>query len=356
MLSIISTHQNRFRGGGDKLKSIHIWQHGVIPFSTWEDSFQSIFPVSAGETMEALFSQRELETVLTTLGWKDVEWSAYMALFQQLPEKMERGYRALMKSCIDASIQVIPRKLCYPSSLLQAQDLSILWRRFYQLPLYFTDEREEYKVSDHCLFAAVWFLPFVQASMKSEGQLIGSYHRKELTLLLYQEEMESTFSRFQHHEISHLDHDMLQLEVNLDDMNPEILPYVMERLFAVGANDVAIIPIIMKKGRASMKLQCLIPSQLLSAVEEIIFNETSSPGFRYYPVTVYRLGRRMDQITILGEHVRIKSIVKDGQVLRQKPEYEDCAQIARKHGIPLQAVYQYVQRALLCGEEATDPT
>lgn len=343
--------------GGDKLKSIHIWQHGIVSLSTWTDGIQSIFPEDyADETEEALFSQCELGTVLKKLGWKDAERSAYIALFQQLSEERKRGYGALVKSCFDASIQVIPRKLSYPSSLLQAQDLSILWSGFYQLPLHFTDEREEYDISEDGLFAAVWFLPFVRAMIKSEGRLSGSYHERELTLLFYQEEMDSTFSGFQHHAVPHLDHEMLQLEVNLDDMNPEILPYIMERLFAVGANDVVIIPIIMKKGRAGMKLQCLFPSQLLSAVEAIIFHETSSPGFRYYPVTVERLGRSMDEITILGERVRIKSIMKGGQVLRQKPEYEDCAQIARKHGLPLQVVYQHVQRALLCAEEASDPT
>jgi len=136
------------------------------------------------------------------------------------------------------------------------------------------------------------------------------------------------------------------IECNVDDMNPEILEYIMQELFEAGADDVFITPIIMKKSRNASKLCVLCKDELYAALSSILIRETSSFGFRSYPVQKKELERDIRELDTRYGVIRVKSGYLDGKVIKQKPEYEDCVKAARLNSIPLRVVFEEVARLI----------
>ena len=136
------------------------------------------------------------------------------------------------------------------------------------------------------------------------------------------------------------------VECNIDDMNPEFYDYITDSLFAAGAKDVYITPIIMKKSRPAVKLSVLCTTDAESRVNEVLFRETSTIGVRKYQVDKTVLDRIIETIsTPLGD-VRVKSAFYKGACIKSKPEYDDCIKIAREKGIPVSQVYREVEQEL----------
>lgn len=132
---------------------------------------------------------------------------------------------------------------------------------------------------------------------------------------------------------------ILLLETNMDDLNPEIYPYVMEKLLESGAMDAYLQPILMKKGRPGMMLGCLCPLELRDRMLDIFYRETTTLGVRMIRVERLKLPRREIQSeTPLGP-IKGKETHWQGK-LRRAPEFEDCKRIAREKGLSLQEVYQ----------------
>ncbi len=131
---------------------------------------------------------------------------------------------------------------------------------------------------------------------------------------------------------------LLVLECNLDDMNPEIYPYVLEKLLAAGAMDAWLQPIVMKKGRPAQMLKVLCREESQPVLQKIIFTETTTLGVRSYPVQRTALARSWKKVSTPWGEVRVKEGMLDGQVVNAAPEFEDCRQIAEKSGQPLKAV------------------
>ena len=133
------------------------------------------------------------------------------------------------------------------------------------------------------------------------------------------------------------------LETNIDDMNPELIGFVQERLFALGARDVWLTPIQMKKGRPGILLSVLLPAELEHEGVALVMRETTTLGVRVRPITRYETEREIVTIeTTLGT-ARVKVKRLDGRAVSASPEYEDCRRIALESGIPLQDVYRDVQ-------------
>lgn len=147
------------------------------------------------------------------------------------------------------------------------------------------------------------------------------------------------------HRHEHRDTELIRIEANLDDMNPEWLPYVMDKLFDKGANDVVCIPVLMKKGRPGFMLQILVAADLLDAMEDVLFAETTTLGLRYSPVVCHRLSREQTRVATAWGAVRVKAGYYGGRLVQFAPEYEDCARLARAHGVPLKDVYDEARRA-----------
>ena len=134
--------------------------------------------------------------------------------------------------------------------------------------------------------------------------------------------------------------DAVVVECNIDDMNPERYAYVMERLFESGADDVYLQNIIMKKSRPAVMISVLCDPAKIGDMEHILFTETTSLGVRYQYVKKTMLDRRSATIDTPYGPVRVKEAYYQGKKIRTKPEYEDCAAIARKHGISIEKLYQ----------------
>lgn len=133
-----------------------------------------------------------------------------------------------------------------------------------------------------------------------------------------------------------------QLACNLDDMTPEALGFAQERLWEAGALDVTTAPIGMKKNRPGVQLACLCRLEDREKLVSVLFAHTTTLGVRESLCTRYTLAR--SQRTVETEHgpVRVKE-ARGWGVTREKPEYEDVANIAREHGLTLDQVKELLQ-------------
>ena len=132
----------------------------------------------------------------------------------------------------------------------------------------------------------------------------------------------------------------LVLETNIDDLNPELYEYVLERLFAAGAQDAWLTPIVMKKSRPAVTVSVLCSSSREQAIRQVLFQETGTLGVRTAPVVKHALGR--DQVRVVTSHgpVAVKIGFLDGRAVTIAPEFEDCVRVAREAGVPAKDVYQ----------------
>lgn len=141
-------------------------------------------------------------------------------------------------------------------------------------------------------------------------------------------------------------HDAVQLECNIDDMNPEFYEHISEKLFKAGASDVFFTNIIMKKGRPGIVLNVICETESADILKNIIFTESTSLGIRTFPFRKDTLARKFETIQTTYGEVKIKrSFFKEKEV-SVKPEYDDCKRIASETGIPLKEIYNTVMRAI----------
>ena len=140
-----------------------------------------------------------------------------------------------------------------------------------------------------------------------------------------------------------VDREMIQIQTNIDDMNPETYSYVLDKLFEAGARDAYLTPIIMKKGRPAVQLSVLLEKRDREAIETIVFKETTSIGLRYNAVTCHRLKRDVKTVDTPWGTVDVKMGFLDGKIVNLAPEFEDCAKAAKRGDVPLKQVYDIVK-------------
>ncbi|HLI86529.1 MAG TPA: nickel pincer cofactor biosynthesis protein LarC [Bryobacteraceae bacterium] len=133
------------------------------------------------------------------------------------------------------------------------------------------------------------------------------------------------------------------LEANIDDSNPQVLAYAAERLFAAGALDVTLQPLIMKKGRPGHLLRVIATPQDREALAQIVFAETSTLGLRFYQAERRVQQRSFAEVETPYGAVRIKVSCEGGFA----PEYEDCRQRALETGVPLREILAAANLAYL---------
>lgn len=145
--------------------------------------------------------------------------------------------------------------------------------------------------------------------------------------------------------------DLLVIETNLDDMNPQDYALAIERLFAAGCLDVWLTPIYMKKSRPANILSVLAPSSMLDTVAQVVLTETTGIGLRYYPVERVVADRTELLAETAWGNVRIKVSRHQGKVCQVTPEYEDCLKLSRETGEPVRHIRQAaISSALLLPE------
>jgi pyridinium-3,5-bisthiocarboxylic acid mononucleotide nickel chelatase len=135
---------------------------------------------------------------------------------------------------------------------------------------------------------------------------------------------------------------LVMIEANIDDMNPEIFDAVMESLFKAGALDVYFTSIIMKKSRPATKVSVLSEIKEREVLSKILLRETTSFGVRFHEVGRLTLDREIQKLKTSYGVIKIKIGSLDGETVQAAPEFEDCRNAARKKKIPVKKVYDEV--------------
>ena len=130
------------------------------------------------------------------------------------------------------------------------------------------------------------------------------------------------------------------IETNIDDMNPQIYSYVIDKLLENGALDAYLTNIIMKKGRPAMKLTALAKPEDTEKLSSIIFDETTSLGVRIYSAKRRILEREIQEIDTKYGKIKVKVSKLGGEVKNVTPEFEDCRKAAEKHKVSLKKEFE----------------
>jgi uncharacterized protein (DUF111 family) len=134
---------------------------------------------------------------------------------------------------------------------------------------------------------------------------------------------------------------LVVLEANIDDMPHEIYEHAMNKLFAHGALDVWLTPIVMKKSRPAVTISVLCPLSIREVMENILFLETSTAGIRTFEVSRKSLQRAEKDVETPWGTARVKVLKEPNGLQRIMPEYESCRELAERHGVPLIDIYRW---------------
>ena len=136
------------------------------------------------------------------------------------------------------------------------------------------------------------------------------------------------------------DQEIRIIEANLDDLNPQVYGYFLERALAAGALDVFTTPIQMKKNRPGTLLTVLCNPADESKFQALFFAETTTLGVRSHTTQRRCLPREWETVATPYGEVRMKLARIDGKVVQISPEYEDCRKLAEANSVPLHSVMQ----------------
>jgi hypothetical protein len=142
--------------------------------------------------------------------------------------------------------------------------------------------------------------------------------------------------------------EVVVLEANIDDMSPQYYELALERIFAAGAYDAWLTPIVMKKGRPAIVLAAIAAPAEEAAVARAMLRETTTIGVRVRTEHRRILAREIVTVATPYGAVRVKSVGGEG-IRRWQAEYDDVLRIARERDLPLTEVVRAVAAA--AGEE-----
>jgi len=142
------------------------------------------------------------------------------------------------------------------------------------------------------------------------------------------------------------------IETVIDDCNPQLLSYVSELLLAAGAWDVYRTTAQMKKGRTGVQMTVLCRPDLVPALQNLLFRETTTIGLRWRLENKVALAREFDEVETSWGKVKIKiARWPDGKIANASPEYEDCRQLAAERSVPLKQVMEEAMRVYALTKE-----
>jgi pyridinium-3,5-bisthiocarboxylic acid mononucleotide nickel chelatase len=130
------------------------------------------------------------------------------------------------------------------------------------------------------------------------------------------------------------------LEANLDDMNPQIFGYLLEKALAAGALDVFAVPVQMKKSRPGMLVTILCKPEEEGKFQEMLFAETTTLGVRSHLVERRALPRESVKVQTKFGEVRVKVARSEGRARHASPEFDDCRKLAEEKNVPLHEVME----------------
>jgi uncharacterized protein (TIGR00299 family) protein len=134
--------------------------------------------------------------------------------------------------------------------------------------------------------------------------------------------------------------ELVMLTTNIDDMNPEWLPPLVERLFAAGARDAWLTPILMKKGRPAHSLSVLCDPAIAERLRHIVYIDSTSLGIREERVRRYHVPRAIVRVATRWGEIGVKVADLPNGTQRASPEFADCADAAQQNGVTIAEVYE----------------
>jgi len=135
------------------------------------------------------------------------------------------------------------------------------------------------------------------------------------------------------------------IESNIDDIDPRLIPVAIEKLMAGGALDAWVEPIMMKKNRPGFTVKVLCTHENEEKLGRIIFEETTSIGYRTSPVSKVALERHFKKIDLHGATISIKISLLEGRITQVSPEFDDVNALAKKLEIPTRVLMDEARRA-----------
>ncbi|NPA93893.1 MAG: nickel pincer cofactor biosynthesis protein LarC [Thermodesulfobacteria bacterium] len=144
---------------------------------------------------------------------------------------------------------------------------------------------------------------------------------------------------------------VVELKTVIDDMNPEQVGFLMERLFSSGAVDAWLTPVFMKKNRPGVELTVLSQEEDLESLSHVLFSNSTTTGIRFGKTDRMVLERYPVKVKTKWGKLRAKAIVRPQGKVEIVPEYEECRAIAKEHGLPIGEVY----RAVICSGDTWQP-
>ncbi len=133
------------------------------------------------------------------------------------------------------------------------------------------------------------------------------------------------------------------IETTIDDMNPQLYDYLMDRLLDAGALDVFLSPVQMKKNRPGTLLSVICRPDAVGRFAKIVLQETTTIGLRWRFENRILARRQVAKIDTRHGPIHVKLAMADGRIINLTPEYEDCKQVALEKGIPLKKVIDEVR-------------
>ncbi len=180
---------------------------------------------------------------------------------------------------------------------------------------------------------------------------VGTSIEPERSMQHHREDADAKQAESPAHKHDHHTETVTVVETALDDLSPQLLAHVAERALALGALDVMLTPVIMKKGRPGTLITILCNPSESVGMQRLLLSETSTLGVRIREDRRSCLQRIFETVSTPYGPIRIKIGVLNRQVLNSNPEFEDCREAAAVHNVPVKLVQQAAVAAYL-----TQPT
>ena len=147
-------------------------------------------------------------------------------------------------------------------------------------------------------------------------------------------------------EVHQLDDDIYQIDTTIDDQTPEQMGFLMDFLYDKGALDVTYFSVLAKKNRPAIHVTLLISLTQLEEFTNILFEQTSTIGFRYQKISRKVMQRTFQEVETSLGMIRLKQNTYQN-ISKATLEYEDCARLAKQHQLPIGKVYQLLEKEIL---------
>lgn len=137
------------------------------------------------------------------------------------------------------------------------------------------------------------------------------------------------------------------IETNIDDMNPQMYDYLIQKMLDLGAMDVFLTPVQMKKNRPGTILTVICSTNAVGEFSDFLLRETTTIGLRWRVDNRITARREIREIPTRYGPIQVKVTQADGEIINITPEYEDCKRIALEKNIPLKNVMENARSVIV---------